>query len=154
MHSINTVRMALQARAENVGFARVAVACLASQRDDLTIDDIEDIKLVVSEAVSNAIIHGYAGDESKFVTVECTLYDEGIEVIVEDQGRGMEDVAKAREPAFTTDPERMGMGMTLMEALMTRFEVVSELGKGTRVSLFRAFGHKNCEHDGETDREA
>ena len=81
MHSINRVKMSFQARPENVGFARVAVACFASQRDDLTVDDIEDIKLVVSEAVSNAIIHGYSGDESQHVTVDRTLYDEGIEVL-------------------------------------------------------------------------
>jgi len=105
----------------------------------------------VSEAVSNAIIHGYANDETKYVTIECTLYDEGIEVIVEDQGAGMEDVAKAREPAFTTHPERMGMGMTLMEALMTRFEVVSKLGRGTKVILFKAFDRHDAEQ-GEAER--
>lgn len=142
MHSINRVKMSFQARADNVAFARVAVVCFASQRDDLTVDDIEDIKLVVSEAVSNAIIHGYSGDESQYVTVDCTLYDEGIEVVVEDKGKGMEDVEKAREPAFTTHPERMGMGMTLMEALMTRFEVTSRLGQGTKVTLFKAFNRQ------------
>jgi len=151
VRSLNHVRISFQARPENVGFARVAVACVASQREDLTVDELEDIKLAVSEAVSNAIIHGYANDETKYVTIECTLYDEGIEVIVEDQGAGMEDVAKAREPAFTTHPERMGMGMTLMEALMTRFEVVSKLGRGTKVILFKAFDRHDAEQ-GEAER--
>lgn len=151
MRSLNNVKIVFQAQPENVGFARVAVACIASQRDDLTLDVLEDIKLVVSEAVSNAIIHGYGNDPSKYVTVECTLYDEGIEVVVEDQGTGIEDVAKAREPAFTTNPERMGMGMTLMEALMTQFEITSKLGQGTRVVLFRAFDHSDSQQDAAED---
>lgn len=147
MRSLNNVKIVFQARPENVGFARVAVACVASQRDDLTLDVLEDIKLVVSEAVSNAIIHGYGNDSSNYVVVQCTLYDEGIEVIVEDQGSGIEDIDRAREPAFTTNPERMGMGMTLMEALMTRFEITSKLGEGTRVMLFKAFEHPNSHQD-------
>ena len=73
-------------------------------------------------------------------------------MVVEDQGKGMEDVDKAREPAFTTHPERMGMGMTLMEALMTRFEVTSRLGQGTKVTLFKAFNRQGSTGGG-TDQE-
>lgn len=72
-------------------------------------------------------------------------------MVVEDQGTGIEDVAKAREPAFTTNPERMGMGMTLMEALMTQFEITSKLGQGTRVVLFKAFDHSDSQQDAAED---
>lgn len=121
----------------NESFARVAVSAFASSMDP-TIEEIADIKTAVSEAVTNAIIHGY-GDKEGMVTL--TLYRENnyIKIIVSDNGCGIEDVKKAREPMFTTAPdmERSGMGFTVMESFMDSVEVESILGVGTKVTMHK-----------------
>lgn len=130
----NRLEMAFDSRPENVGLARVAVAAFASQID-FTVSDLDDIKGAVSEAVSNAIIHGYRQRPEETVRVEAVLTDTGLEVTVEDEGEGIQDVAQARVPGFTTVPERLGLGFAFMESFMDTVEVVSAPGRGTRVRL-------------------
>lgn len=134
----NFMRLSFAARSENEGFARIAVAAFLA-RLALTLEEIEEIKTVVSEAVTNAIIHGYESDETGTVTIETTYTSSAIEIIVEDQGIGIVDLEEARQPLFTTKPEmeRSGMGFTIMESFMDQIEVETELSRGTRIRLVK-----------------
>ncbi len=133
---MNRVQLRFLSRAENVGLARLMAAGLAGQ-GNFTLPDIEEIKVAVSEAVSNAIIHGYDNRPDGWVEVVMELDAQGLTVVVEDWGVGIEDVAQAREPAFSDDPERLGLGFVFMESFMHGLEVASTFGKGTRVRMRR-----------------
>ena len=110
---------------------------------DPTVEELEDIKTAVSEAVTNAIIHGYDEKETATVYVSCIIYRDGgehiLQVVIEDTGKGIEDIGKAMEPMFTTRPEleRSGMGFTFMNAFMDDVQVQSEIMKGTTVTLVK-----------------
>ena len=136
----NEMSIRFDARSVNEAFARVAVSAFVTELNP-TLDEIADIKTAVSEAVTNAIIHGYS-DPKQQVTLSCRIDGELIEIVVEDQGVGMADVKKAMEPFYTTRPEleRSGMGFAFMEAFMDELEVTSEPGKGTRVVMRKRFG--------------
>ncbi|MGL4730066.1 MAG: anti-sigma F factor [Clostridium sp.] len=138
--SHNKMKIEFLSKSENESFARVVVSAFAAQLDP-TIEEINDIKTAISEAVTNAIIHGYEEDESKFVEVEATIEDKELTVIVTDKGNGIEDVQSAREPLYTSRPdlERSGMGFTVMETFMDKLEVVSEKGEGTKVIMKKTF---------------
>ena len=112
------------------------VASFAAKLDP-TIDELSDIKTAVSEAVTNAIIHGYEEDDSKFVYLRCELIENTIKVVVEDYGKGIEDVEEARQPMFTSKPEleRSGMGFSFMESFMDDVQVASIIGEGTKVIM-------------------
>ena len=113
-----------------------------------TLEEISDVKTAVSEAVTNAIIHGYAGKrkkedgESNKVYLRCRISDNCIWVCVEDRGIGIEDVKRAMEPLYTTKPEveRSGMGFAFMEAFMDNVQVYSRVGEGTRVMMEKTLG--------------
>lgn len=138
MEYINKMKLEFQSRSANEGFARSAVAAFAAQLDP-TVEELTEIKTAVSEAVSNAVIHGYRGGEG-MIEVEVKLTaDRKIFFSVVDFGVGIEDVEKAREPLFTSDTgeERSGMGFTVMESFTDRMEVSSEPGKGTRVAMMK-----------------
>lgn len=124
-----------ESRSVNEAFARQAVAAFASQLDP-TMEELGDIKTVVSEAVTNAIVHGYAG-KCGFITVSVRLFEgRALEIKIKDSGRGIEDVAAARKPMFTTgDDSRSGMGFTIMESFMDKLTVRSIAGKGTSVQM-------------------
>ncbi len=141
----NKMRLEFTARSVNEGFARVAVAGFFAQLNP-TLDEIEDVKTAVSEAVTNAIIHGY-GEKEGMVELYCTYNGNHTEIIVEDKGVGMSDVPKCMEPFFTTKPEleRSGMGFAFMEAFMDEVDVESEPGKGTRVTMKKRFGERKSE---------
>ncbi|GBF11559.1 anti-sigma F factor [Tepidibacillus sp. HK-1] len=130
------MRLQFASKSENESFARVAVAAFISQIDP-TLDDLNDIKTVVSEAVTNAIIHGYDQEPNGMVEITVLLKDSIVEITIEDQGKGIEDVQEAIQPLFTTKPEleRSGMGFTIMENFMDEMKVQSEVGKGTKVIL-------------------
>jgi len=132
----NRLRMSFDSRPENVGLARVAVAAFASQLD-FTVSDLDDIKGAVSEAVSNAIIHGYRNRPDGTVHLEALLTEQGLEVAVEDEGEGIPNTVQARVPGFTTIPERLGLGFAFMESFMDTLEVDSAPGRGTRVRLVK-----------------
>ena len=136
----NRMKLEFPALAENEAFARAAAAAFVMPLDP-TVEELTEIKTAVSEAVSNSVIHGYAGCEdrrSAMITMECVLHKGGKLIItVEDQGVGIEDVRKAMEPMFSTgdSEERSGMGFTVMESFMDKLHVRSEQGKGTAVVM-------------------
>ncbi|BAU29104.1 stage II sporulation protein AB (anti-sigma F factor) [Aneurinibacillus soli] len=134
----NFMRLSFAARSENEGFARITVATFLA-RLPLTLEEVEEIKTVVSEAVTNSIIHGYEGDETGTVVIETTYTPSAIEILIEDQGIGIVDMEEARQPLFTTKPEleRSGMGFTIMESFMDAMEVESEINRGTRIRLVK-----------------
>ncbi|GFN35925.1 anti-sigma F factor [Tepidimicrobium xylanilyticum] len=135
----NYMKLEFISKSSNESFARVVVAAFASQLDP-TIEELSDIKTAVSEAVTNAIIHGYEYGEG-MVTVEATLENNQIEIIIEDKGKGIEDVDKAMEPFYTSKPdlERSGMGFTVMETFMDKLAVESKVGEGTKVIMTKIF---------------
>ena len=135
----NRMKMEFAARAENEAVARAAAAAFVACLDP-TIEELTEIKTGVSEAVSNSIIHGYGEDPEKMVELECRiLADRKVVLLVRDQGAGIADVEKAREPMFTTGKpeERSGMGFTVMESFMDRVEVTSCVGEGTTVTMIK-----------------
>jgi stage II sporulation protein AB (anti-sigma F factor) len=135
----NFMRLEFLSKSTNESFARVVVAAFASQLDP-TIEELSDIKTAVSEAVTNAIIHGYEYSEG-IVIVESMIQGNKIEIIVEDKGKGIDDVKKAMEPFYTSKPdlERSGMGFTVMETFMDELVVESQLGNGTKVKMAKMF---------------
>lgn len=145
MNVKNYVRFEFKSLAENVSFARSCVAAFASQLD-LTLEEIEEIKVVLSEAVSNSIIHAYDNECSEKIVVLVSITDDrSLEIAVEDHGKGIEDVEKAMEPAFSSDSSRAGLGFTFMKSFMDEIEVFSRPGEGTTVRLKRCFGKKEQE---------
>lgn len=135
MQPINKMRTEFLSKSANESFARVVAASFAAQADP-SIEVVADIRTAVSEAVTNAIIHGY-GEEEGMVVLSCVLYPDLIEITVEDFGKGIEDVEKAKTPLFTTRPdlERSGMGFTVMETFMDSLEIESRVGQGTRIRM-------------------
>lgn len=135
----NFMRLEFSSKSNNESFARVVVAAFASQLDP-TIEELSDIKTAVSEAVTNAIIHGYEYSEG-IVIIESIIEDNKIEISIEDNGKGIDDVAKAMEPFYTSKPdlERSGMGFTVMETFMDGLKVESQLDKGTKVKMIKVF---------------
>lgn len=135
--AMNEVTLEFPSHSSNEGFARSAAACFAAQMDP-TLNELEDIKTAVSEAVTNAIVHAYPDAIGK-VTLKLRVCPGNVlELTVKDRGRGIADVEKAREPMFTTGgEERSGMGFTIMESFMTELRVTSTPGKGTTVHMKR-----------------
>lgn len=142
----NEMRVEFDAKSVNEGFARVTAAAFLTQLDP-TLDEIADVKTAVSEAVTNAIIHGYENQEGK-VLLSCRLEDRTAVITVEDYGVGISDIAKAMEPFYTTKPqlERSGMGFAFMEAFMDDMQVESKPGAGTKVTLIKKIGPKEEEN--------
>ena len=135
LSEINQMSIKFQSRSNNEAFARQAVAAFAAQLDP-TIEEINDIKTAVSEAVTNCIVHAYR-DTLGYITVAAKLYDDGeIQIVVRDKGCGIADIQQARQPMFTTgDAGRSGMGFTIMESFMDRLRVRSREGVGTQVTM-------------------
>ena len=131
----NNVDVIFDAISENESFARVVAAAFVTRLDP-TLEEISDIKTAVSEAVTNAIIHGYEGSAGT-ITIRCRIEGETFTVEVEDIGKGIADVKLAMEPLFTTKAEcdRAGMGFSFMEAFMDSLEVHSAPGQGTFVRM-------------------
>ena len=137
MNNTNEMKIVFDSKSQNESFARVAVAVFVAQLDP-NMEELSDIKTAVSEAVTNSIIHGYEGLEGK-ITLSCKIEGRTITIEVEDDGCGMEDIEKAMEPLYTTKPEleRSGMGFAFMEAFMDDLSVVSEVWKGTKITMIR-----------------
>lgn len=132
----NEMHLQFSALSQNESFARVTVAAFVAQLDP-TLDELTEIKTVVSEAVTNAIIHGYENQPDGVVYISVQLYDGYIEMTIKDNGKGIPNIEEARQPLYTTKPEleRSGMGFTIMENFMDEIEIISEVGKGTEVRL-------------------
>ncbi len=138
----NEMKLEFLSKSSNEAFARIAVAAFASQLDP-TIEEIADIKTSVSEAVTNAIIHGYP-DCDGVVKIITKLTEDNVEIEISDTGVGIENIEEAKEPLFTTKSnlERSGMGFTIMENFMDSMEIESALGMGTKVILKRKIKSK------------
>ncbi|WP_335869787.1 anti-sigma F factor [Bacillus sp. 2205SS5-2] len=132
----NAMSLQFSALSQNESFARVTVAAFIAQLDP-TMDELTEIKTVISEAVTNSIIHGYENNPSGTVFISVVLEESMVDVIIRDEGMGIQDVEEARQPLFTTKPdlERSGMGFTIMENFMDEVEIESHPGKGTVVRL-------------------
>ena len=131
----NEVLLQFPSRSSNEGFARAAVACFAAQMDP-TMNELEDIKTAVSEAVTNAIVHAYPDAIGSVIVKARICPNHVLEITVKDHGQGIPDVEKAREPMFTTGgEERSGMGFTIMESFMDHLAVRSVPGRGTSVTM-------------------
>ena len=125
----------------NEEFARVVVAVFATSMNP-TLEEIDDIKTAVSEAVTNAVIHGYQNKEGK-ISIEAAVQENVLSVTISDDGVGISNIERAMEPMFSTLPEeRSGMGFSFMEAFMDRVEVVSAPGKGTSVTMRKKIGRE------------
>ena len=139
MQPINEMKLEFMSKSSNEAFARVVAAAFVSQLDP-TLEELADVKTAVSEAVTNAIIHGYE-NKAGFIKMNCRLYENSVEITVIDEGKGIENIEQARQPLFTSKPEmeRSGMGFTVMESFMDSIEVLSEPGKGTVIILRKTF---------------
>ncbi len=139
MKKKNFLILEIPSKSENESLARVVVAALTAQLDP-TLDELNDVKTAVSEAVTNAVIHGYENSEGTIV-IKADLYENELVVEIEDRGTGISDLKKAREPLFTTKPEeeRSGMGFTIMENFMDQVDIITEAEVGTRVIMRRKF---------------
>ncbi|NLK27115.1 MAG: anti-sigma F factor [Clostridiales bacterium] len=140
MNDTNEMLLEFESKSQNESFARTVVAAFATQLDP-TIEELADIKTAVSEAVTNSIIHGYV-DRIGIIRMRCVICKDELTVEIQDQGVGIENIAKAMEPLYTTRPEleRSGMGFSFMEAFMDQLEVESKLGEGTLVRMKKRVG--------------
>lgn len=138
--SDNKMSIEFVSKSQNEGFARVAVAAFVAQLDP-TIDEMNDVKTAVSEAVTNSIIHGYENREDGIVKIEAEINANEVTIIVIDNGIGIDDIKQAMEPLYTSRPdlERSGMGFTVMETFMDELQVESKKGIGTKVVIKKKF---------------
>ncbi len=128
----------------NESFARAAAAAFAAQMNP-GIEEVSDIRTAVSEAVTNAIIHGYDQDRDRIVTMQMEIEEDDLTVIVKDDGCGIMDIELARKPFYTSKPEleRSGMGFSVMEAFMDTVRIESAPGQGTTVVMRKHIRHAN-----------
>lgn len=150
---MNNMKVEFEALPENEGFARVAVAAFLTPLNP-TLEEIEDVKTAVSEAVTNAVIHGYK-EQGGTIEISCVLEKDLLKMEITDQGCGIENVEQAMEPMFTTRPdlERSGMGFSFMEAFMDFLEVESTVGQGTRVIMEKKLGNAPWVSDSDQEEE-
>lgn len=136
----NRFYMEVESRSQNEEFARVVVAVFMSRMDP-TLEEVDDVKTAVSEAVTNAVIHGYGNGEG-VIYIESRIEGKELTVSIKDTGTGIQDIERAMEPMYTTDTtgERSGMGFSFMEAFMDQVQVQSKPGEGTVVTMKKQIG--------------
>jgi stage II sporulation protein AB (anti-sigma F factor) len=136
---MNRIKIEFDAISENEAFARVCIAAFVTRLDP-TLDEINDVKTAVSEAVTNAIIHGY-DEKGGTVVMEAVLTENLLELSIVDFGKGIENIELAKQPMYTTgaNKERSGMGFTFMEIFMDELIVESKLGVGTTICMKKRF---------------
>lgn len=136
----NKMHLEFESKSENEKFARVTVAAFAARLNPI-LEELADLKTAVSEAVTNAIVHGYDEGEGT-VYLDCIIEDNTVTVIVKDNGIGIPDIEKAKEPLYTTKPEqdRSGMGFMFMEVFMDEVYIESKVGEGTTVIMKKKIG--------------
>lgn len=135
MKADNEMKLEFLSKSQNESFARSVVAAFAAQLDP-TIEELAEIKTAVSEAVTNAIIHGYSR-EIGIVVIVSRIIGNRVEIEVKDFGVGISDIELARQPLYTSKPEleRSGMGFTVMETFMDKVEIESRAGQGTTIHM-------------------
>lgn len=132
---INEFKMTFDSRSVNESFSRATVAAFTAQLDP-TVEEINDIKTAVSEAVTNCIVHGYQNSVGKIYITVKIRDDSNVVITVRDRGCGIKDIKKAREPLFTTlGGDRAGLGFSVMESFTDKLSVRSAVGRGTTVTL-------------------
>ena len=131
---MNIVKIEMSANKDNITFARGAISSFLVN-SGVTINFLNEVKTIISEAVTNAIVHGYKSDENNKVFLEFELINECVKITIEDFGVGIEDVEKAKEPLFTTklQEERAGLGFTIMDVFSDEMEVISKVNVGTKI---------------------
>lgn len=136
----DTLRMEILSRPQNEGFARAAVAAFVARMNP-TLEEINDIKTAVSEAVTNSVVHAYSNEEG-IINIYIEIEDKNVAITIADNGEGIDNIEQAREPLFTTKPEeeRSGMGFTFMELFMDKLTVESVRGEGTIVHMVKKIG--------------
>ena len=136
----NEMKVEFDSVSANEAFARVTIAAFMAQMNP-SMEEVADVKTAVSEAVTNAIIHGYGGEVHK-ITISGVIEEQRLSLEIADQGIGIEDVKKAMEPLYTSRPEleRSGMGFLFMEAFMDEVHVTSKPGEGTTVVMKKKIG--------------
>ncbi len=141
METVNEIKIILPSHSVNEGTARAAVSSFVIQSDP-TVEELSDIRTAVSEAVTNAIVHGYRGTQGKIELTIKLLANREIYIKIKDSGCGIPDVEQAMEPLFTTAPEeeRSGLGFSGMESFMDKLMVKSRVGKGTTVTMRKRLG--------------
>ena len=155
MEHTNEMQLIFDSRSSNESFARVTVAAFMTSLNP-TVEEVSDVKTAVSEAVTNAVIHGYGNVQGYIpgrmqcpreisngkVRMYCRIEGDVLFVEIEDDGKGIDNVEQALEPLYTTKPEyeRSGMGFAFMEAFMDNLEVESEMGCGTLVRMCKKIG--------------
>lgn len=132
----NQINLTFSSIPENVGITRLLIASVGAQLD-LPLNDIEELKVAVSEAVSNAIIHGYQNNPHHIVYLDLDISNDTLKIIVTDEGCGISDIEQAMQPAYSTDPERMGLGFVFMQSFMDDLHVESTLEVGTTVTMIK-----------------
>ena len=139
----NNIKTSFVSIPENESLARVICASFMSQLDP-TIEELTDVKTAVSEAVTNAIVHGYSGRSDGVVYMDCNIENMVMTVEIRDSGKGIEDIEKAMEPMYTSCPEaeRSGMGFTVMETFMDSVTVNSLPGVGTKIVMKKLIADK------------
>jgi stage II sporulation protein AB (anti-sigma F factor) len=146
-NSLNYFKTTLYASSVNEAYSRVIVSAFAAQLDP-TVEEIADIKTAVSEAVTNCIVHAYryeTDEKKKKIYIEARYDENGdFTVVIKDKGCGIENVREAMEPLFTTDAagERSGMGFAIMESFTDKLKVVSQKGKGTKITMMKKLKHR------------
>lgn len=143
MKKINELKLIFDSKSINESFSRMAVSAFASQLD-MTVEELGDIKTVVSEAVTNCIVHAYRDTIGK-IYITCTVFEEGVvRISVRDKGCGIDDIKKAREPLYTSlGGERSGLGFSVMESFSDNLRVRSKPGVGTTVTIEKKLKGKN-----------
>ena len=147
----NEMKLEFVSKSNNEAFARISVAAFAAQLDP-TVEELADIKTAVSEAVTNAIVHGYE-DEEGIVKILCKLVGNSITIEISDTGKGIENIEMAKRPLYTSKPnlERSGMGFTIMENFMDEMEVQSIVGLGTKVKKKKVIKKDEVEEETITE---
>ena len=137
---MNTMELRFSASLANESFARTAVTSFIAPLNP-SMDEISEVKTIVSEAVSNAIIHGYRLDASKEVTIKATIEKDTLSLVISDYGVGIENIELALKPSYTTRPdlERAGMGLTIVQSLCDEFAIRSVIGMGTKITVKKVF---------------
>lgn len=137
---VEKMKVEFEAYTWNVAFARVIIASFLARLDP-TVEEMEDVKMSVSEAVTNCVVHGYEG-KGGMIEIRCEMADKTVRISIHDDGVGIEDIAKAMEPMYSGKPEmnRSGMGFSFMEAFMDEVEVLSRVGEGTTVIMKKTIG--------------
>ncbi len=140
----NQMKLEFLSKSSNESFARATVSAFVSQLDP-TLEELADIKTAVSEAVTNAIVHGYQNPDG-IVCILCETNGQNVRIEIRDEGRGIPDISLAMQPLYTGSPEteRSGMGFTVMEAFMDSVSVESAPKKGTKVILTKKIGNASC----------